>query len=321
MQGFVSVAEVDAKGRARRLPVKADIRRALCLPGGSTLMVSHLNSDSSANSADSLKIGFPSKPNGKSLPMAVMEIQHSALSKEGYNNMTTPKQITSRTENSQPAGSLKNDVLSREQNKLDGSLCWGEMQGYMNSVPFAGGNSNELVTEMELYLPVNCERSGHENTSARIEQNVQETGADFDAKYFSFPTQDSRAKRRVWESSLSSLKSKKVKGSHLVGCQSGSNWDIVCESDGYYSCCQRCTPESSKNDKLVGLPPKNTLTSSSAQKIAQGCGAGNITSETPIRKEFHSQRQCYKIMLMNIANDTKKAHLTKVYRVYLTYIF
>ncbi|XP_074320514.1 uncharacterized protein LOC141657252 [Silene latifolia] len=42
-QGFVSIAEVGTKGRARRLPIKADIRRALCFPGGSTLMISYLN--------------------------------------------------------------------------------------------------------------------------------------------------------------------------------------------------------------------------------------------------------------------------------------
>ncbi|KAH9621859.1 hypothetical protein KSS87_019600 [Heliosperma pusillum] len=42
-QGFVSIAEVGTKGRARRLPIKADIRRALCFPGGSTLMISYLH--------------------------------------------------------------------------------------------------------------------------------------------------------------------------------------------------------------------------------------------------------------------------------------
>lgn len=34
---------MDTKGRARRLPIRADIRRALCFPGGSILMISHLN--------------------------------------------------------------------------------------------------------------------------------------------------------------------------------------------------------------------------------------------------------------------------------------
>ncbi|XP_049931775.1 uncharacterized protein LOC116248385 isoform X2 [Nymphaea colorata] len=42
-QGFVTIAEVDTKGKGRKLPIKADIRRALSFPGDSILMVSHLN--------------------------------------------------------------------------------------------------------------------------------------------------------------------------------------------------------------------------------------------------------------------------------------
>jgi len=42
LQGFVSVGEVDTKGKVRKIPVRADIKRALCFPGGSTLMVAHL---------------------------------------------------------------------------------------------------------------------------------------------------------------------------------------------------------------------------------------------------------------------------------------
>ncbi|KAB8099202.1 hypothetical protein EE612_029124 [Oryza sativa] len=41
-QGFESVGEVDTKGKICRIPVRADIKRALCFPGGSMLMVSHL---------------------------------------------------------------------------------------------------------------------------------------------------------------------------------------------------------------------------------------------------------------------------------------
>lgn len=52
----MKIAEVDTKGRARRLPIKADIRKALCYPGGSTLMVSHLNKGNSVFSADLIKL-------------------------------------------------------------------------------------------------------------------------------------------------------------------------------------------------------------------------------------------------------------------------
>lgn len=43
MQDFISIGEVNRKGKPRGLPIKANIRRALCFPGGSTLMVAHLN--------------------------------------------------------------------------------------------------------------------------------------------------------------------------------------------------------------------------------------------------------------------------------------
>ncbi|KAI8017137.1 hypothetical protein LOK49_LG04G00682 [Camellia lanceoleosa] len=56
-EGFVSIGEVDTKGRVRRLPIKAGVRRALCFPGESTLKVSHLNKDSSANPEEPPKLG------------------------------------------------------------------------------------------------------------------------------------------------------------------------------------------------------------------------------------------------------------------------
>ncbi|KAJ0978878.1 hypothetical protein J5N97_014352 [Dioscorea zingiberensis] len=41
----MSIGKVDNKGKARRLPLKAGIRRPLCFPGGSTLMIAHLKND------------------------------------------------------------------------------------------------------------------------------------------------------------------------------------------------------------------------------------------------------------------------------------
>lgn len=45
MQGYVLVGEVDSKGKARKLSIKADIKKMLCFPGASKLMVSHLKKD------------------------------------------------------------------------------------------------------------------------------------------------------------------------------------------------------------------------------------------------------------------------------------
>ncbi|WVZ98307.1 hypothetical protein U9M48_043768 [Paspalum notatum var. saurae] len=44
-KGFVSVGEVDTRGKVRKIPLRADIKRALCFPGGSTLMVAHLKKE------------------------------------------------------------------------------------------------------------------------------------------------------------------------------------------------------------------------------------------------------------------------------------
>ncbi|CAN8317837.1 unnamed protein product [Cochlearia groenlandica] len=51
-QGFITLAEVDQRGKAKRLHIKSNIRKALCFPGGSTLMVSHLKKESSINPAN-----------------------------------------------------------------------------------------------------------------------------------------------------------------------------------------------------------------------------------------------------------------------------
>jgi len=60
----VPIAEVDTKGKARRLPIKADIRRSLCFPGGSTLMVSHVNKNHYDGQGSSIKLWLkaPEKP-------------------------------------------------------------------------------------------------------------------------------------------------------------------------------------------------------------------------------------------------------------------
>ncbi|CAK9861873.1 unnamed protein product [Sphagnum jensenii] len=41
-QGFLKVAEVDGRGKPHKLPLKAEIRKAMSLPGSATLMVCHL---------------------------------------------------------------------------------------------------------------------------------------------------------------------------------------------------------------------------------------------------------------------------------------
>lgn len=117
LQGFVPIAEVDTKGRRCRLPIKADIRKALCFPGGSTLMVLHLNQDVSGNTSDSLKLGVSLKPNGNST--AALGNQVLEFSRGNRNTLNAKNQTSSRSENYQPE-TLVNDGLPREDNQSVG---------------------------------------------------------------------------------------------------------------------------------------------------------------------------------------------------------
>ncbi|ESR34458.1 hypothetical protein CICLE_v10006800mg [Citrus x clementina] len=193
-QGFASVAEVDTKGRARRLPIKADIRKALCFPGGSTLMVSHLDKDTSADTAVSLKFCFPVKP---------------------------------------------------------------------------------------------CEKSSL-------------IGTDTGAKHCSC----SQGTKRRWEASTSSLKSKKVKGSSCADCHLDSDRSLA-SAGGETVGLSGCKP-------LREITPSNHVTVDCTGNDAKEDRPVCTTSVAFISKEFQSNGKCFRIMLMNIADDSKKVHLTKV---------
>ncbi|KAJ0088475.1 hypothetical protein Patl1_32416 [Pistacia atlantica] len=235
-QGFQSIAEVDTMGRARRLPIKVDIRKALCFPGGSTFMISHLDKNPSTNIPDPLNFCFPLKPCGKSSVLSVDESVEPELDGECNKLPMSQNQISSTAKSCQPEQLVK-DGFPREETRLAGfSQGWDLMHSF--------GDRTTLEK---------AQRSNMASTAAKI-------GADTDAIHCTCSAQC--AKRRIWEASLSSLKSKKVKGSHHVDCQL---------------------------DYTSGL-----------------------VSEGLISKELLSNGECFRIMLMNIAECSKKMHLTKV---------
>lgn len=47
VQGFLKIAEVDSKGKPQKLPLKADVRKAMSLPGNAALMVCNIRSPKS----------------------------------------------------------------------------------------------------------------------------------------------------------------------------------------------------------------------------------------------------------------------------------
>lgn len=237
-QGFLKIAEVDTKGRARRLPIKADIRKALCFPGGSTLMVSHLNKGNSVFSADLIKL--PSK-------VKVHEKCSSSLD--------VKFQVTHKTEKSE----TERKGISIEDEEMYG------FSRYYN--PHEGLDDNSVVPGFGLAK--------------------QET--PFDVKHCSCSTQG--AKRRFSEASLSSLKSKRVKGGKPKEYELDCHCNFVLESQkGNDNCFDGCVSLGTSEDKC----------------FSSGC------VENTAKAELESEGKCFRIMLMNIADETKKMTLKKV---------
>ncbi|KAI3787061.1 hypothetical protein L1987_41245 [Smallanthus sonchifolius] len=204
-QGFEPVGKVDDNGRARKLPIKADIRKALCFPGGSTLMISHLTKEHSDNSANN--------------------IQLSSLLKPG-------------------------DEKASKNNSL-------------------------IENDPE------CTNTGNSVDEIR-------TKTDGDAKHCSCSS--SGAKKRTWDASHTSLKSKKVKGGHLIVCQSDSG--CVSRINKSNGCCMDVSPITISRDKNLA-------------DFAPSLGG-------PVSMDDTQKTNCYRIMLMKIVDDAKKSNLTKI---------
>ncbi|WVZ09032.1 hypothetical protein V8G54_022378 [Vigna mungo] len=170
-QGFVEIAQVDTKGRARRLPVKADIQKSLCFLGGSTLMVCHVMKECLADEDNTTK----------------------CLPSQFHQNPFTPA------------------IAEDEQLKISGSDSRNPKKFCSSIAPFAQVNDDRQAT-------------GSESSQDGVGANVN------------YCSQSTKAAKRTWEASLSSLKSKRVKGSQLVDNQSGSSCGFILETDEANPC-------------------------------------------------------------------------------------
>ncbi|KAK7244490.1 hypothetical protein RIF29_39313 [Crotalaria pallida] len=263
-QGFIPIAHVGAKGKAQRLPVKADIRKSLCFPGDSTLMVFHLRKEFLVGATNSMR-RLPSQVHN-CLPSAFAANDQPEFSGElpiGLNFSNRSFHKTENTDKSQPEVLVK-DGSSREYTKPNG---------------FDSHNPKHCCSDI---VP-----------SARANDDRQATGAECshvaNVKYCS---QSTNSVKRSWEASLSSLKSKRVKGlSQLIDCQSDSSWDLISEADPCF----------------MEVPHVNPFITKNSEKFS----VDYLHSEAPFNKELPSTK-CFRIMLMNIADDAKKTQLTKV---------
>ncbi|MCD7459278.1 hypothetical protein HAX54_040537 [Datura stramonium] len=254
-QGFSVIGQVDMKGRARRLPIKADIRKALCFPGGSDLMISHFNKDNLHSSAVYLNLKFPLKPSGEDCGSRILQEQRDTLS-EGNNHSQCRNQAT------KTLGSNYYDCQDFQSG--DGAVG-SSKHGH------AGFNESE---SQALLKKCSCSASG--------------------------------LKKRTWETSYTSVKSKKIKGGHQTDCDLHAK-DISLESvrgNGFSAV--------SKSKCQIGITPGDHLTSHFMEKNAEEATAVNSTYEGHSSRGISSRGTNFRIMLMNIADDGKKANLTKI---------
>ncbi|KAL9232612.1 hypothetical protein vseg_007703 [Gypsophila vaccaria] len=237
-QGFVSIAEMGTKGKARRLPIKADVRRALCFPGGSTLMISHLNKNPHNVGCHSIKVRLDSPQ--KTISSDVF------YSLAGTNQASAlPTLVTERChEQGNPL--LELNALERNQTQI----------------------GPQIVTLDKIDADIACD-----TVSAR------EPVRQFSSTY------EPVAKRRIFETSLSSLNSKRVKATHLDDCHPSCT-DSVFISD-----------KEQKDDSVYHQSPLKFDNS--------------FMMESKYSDESHARRKGVNIMLMDIADGPKKAYLVK----------
>lgn len=124
-------------------------------------------------------------------------------------------------------------------------------------------------------------------------------------------------KRKVWETSSSSLKTKKVKGTHQIdshqnGCQLHSNWNLIPDTDRNDSRLYGCSFVSA-NKSLVEV----SLVNNCVRNEAQENRPSSMTPEALTINDIQSNKECFRIMLMNIADKTKKTQLIKVRSLHL----
>ncbi|XP_021741099.1 uncharacterized protein LOC110707378 [Chenopodium quinoa] len=239
-QGFVSIAEVNTKGRVRKLPIRADIRRALCFPGGSTLMVTHLNENLHDIGVYSVKLCLDSA-----------------------------KKSTSATD---------------EFYSLAGT-----------EEAFASALGNENVQEnlqLEPNESISVQSHQHLVTQEKVDGDAvgESLSAEVVAKQIT-STYKRNTKRRVWETSSSSLNSKRVKAAQVLD-QSCSDSVMVSNKQG--------KDDFPSNGGFLGLE-ENML--SMKDKTVNSSMASDGSEA---RGMYHN------IMLMDIAAGPKKVYLTKI---------
>lgn len=112
------------------------------------------------------------------------------------------------------------------------------------------------------------------------------------------------SKKRVWEASCTSLKSKKIKGCQSHSKLDSQNVETHCSVHG-------SSLATSINKPLIDLAPGGPSTYNCLEKKAEDLAVANFTSGYG-NEELLPRRKGFRIMLMNIADAAKQSRLIKV---------
>ncbi|KAK1291415.1 putative inactive purple acid phosphatase 27 [Acorus calamus] len=280
-QGFISIGEVNTKGRICKLPIKADVRRALSFPGGSILMVANLTDDAkvSVNSFEHATMNLPLKADSPQIEEG-RECQH-VMNSNLLNENGVPNSVNGDVRNSQHQLST-NDISAPNKQQHEGFSPSGPMlQGVAGFFP--------------------CSRTGYINLETLPEVSNDKHGL-IGGRCCS--CSGNNTEDRVWEATLSSLKSKRVKG--VKSSNPKLDYEIDSRNDMFFGGCPSCTHPSSS---LVKVVPDDPQQGSVLMSPLEGNDPTHNTAEDQSNDDLTSRKECPRIMFMNIADESKKTCL------------
>ncbi|KAL3694383.1 hypothetical protein R1sor_008034 [Riccia sorocarpa] len=141
-QGFVKVAEVDGRGKPKKLPIKGELKKAMSIPGSATLMISHLD-DSRYPTAVSVPAEHLKEKEvacyGRSESHSPPPLE-SAKGVQRKSSLSPPSSITTP----QLAGDAKSSVVTTPQQTVGkSSITPLNMDGKIFSATASGADAEE----------------------------------------------------------------------------------------------------------------------------------------------------------------------------------
>ncbi|ERN05104.1 uncharacterized protein LOC18433272 [Amborella trichopoda] len=297
-QGFVTMAEVDTKGRARKLPIKADVRRAMCFPGCSTLLVAHLNKDISTP-IDNLNATPPRLVPSCDLPhFCLVEPEKSVTKTSPTILIKTPGILEAKMCHASSRTNFPMEIDAYDPSAGQDVEPKHEVLKHSRGLQECEGTSPRGSGSLRYPEVAYQNVKDHAGKTSGIGAS---TSTDTDHKPFSCAGR--RVKRKIHKDSAHSFDSKEANATHQGECSADTNEVPVCEepqnANGSAICCGPASLEVGFHD-----PQERISLSGHTQQDAH-VSSMLIIDNNPI---CLSVKEHPLVMLANIAEDTKKEH-------------